>query len=163
MKRILILLTGIMLLIAVLAAGSCAAPGAVPPEDKKNVEIFCKAFEINGVLHFEMYDSKDTTKVVVNLTKDKVVARHTTDIQPKTKVTWIWVKDSEIQEFVKIGPKKYGKIIIKNAERVPDTKKLRLKIPKNAPWDSKEKYDIVFVDLVGDTVIIDPYLRIPHR
>ncbi len=125
----------------------------------EKVEIYCKAFEKNGVMHFEMYDSNDTKKVVANLTKDKLVANHTTDVMPKTQVTWEWTSDSKIEEFVRIGPKKPGKIIDKDAEKISGSKKFKLKIPRKAPPDTTEKYDIIFVGLDGDTVTIDPYLR----
>ena len=161
MKKILTFLAGIVFIITILVAGGCkSASNNNDPEDKKNVKIYCKAFKENGVLHFEMYDSTDTKRVVANLTKDKLVANHTADVKPGTKVTWSWTNDSEIMEFVRIGPTRKGDIIDKDAEKISGTKKLRLEIPKDAT-EGKEKYDIVFVGWDGDTVTIDPYLKIP--
>ena len=161
MKKILTHLTGFVLLITILVAGGCSSTSNNEnPKDMGKVKIYCKAFEKNGAMHFEMYDSNDAKKVVANLTKDKLVANHTTDIMPGTKVIWMWVPDSEIQKFVKIGPQTPGEIITRKARKILFTKKLKLKIPRKAPPDKTEKYDIIFVGLDGDTVTIDPYLRI---
>ncbi len=157
MKKTLTFLTGILLLITILVAGFKPAndnDDSNVSQDSKKVEIHCKAYVKDGVMHFEMYDSNNPTIVGDNIT---------TDVEPGTKVTWIWLPDSEIQEFVKIGPKKTGPIMTGNAEKVLGTKKLQLKIPKKAPIPSaKEKYDIVFKDKDGNIHPIDPYLRIPN-
>lgn len=158
MKKIHSLLTGIVLVIAILLAGgfkpATGNEDANDPENLKKVEIYCKAYEKNGVMHFEMYDSNNP-----NVKGDNI----TTDVMPGGKVTWIWTPDSEIQEFVKIHPKKAGPIMTGNAAKVPGTKKFQLKIPKKAKIPSpKEKYDIVFKDKDGNDYPIDPYLRIPN-
>ena len=151
MKKIFALLTGIVFTSTILVAGGCKpASNNDDPKDSKKVEISCKAVEKNGEIQFEMYDSNEPTKVVSDLTSD---------VAPGTKVIWMWVKDSEIQEFVKIGPKKPGKIITGNAKKISFTKKFMLKIPKKATKGT-EKYDIVFLDGDGNTYPIDPYLRI---
>jgi hypothetical protein len=155
MKKILTLLTGIVFLIAILIAGACRSD---EPKGPKEVYIYLmKASEQNGTMHLKMYDSNDTTIVIV----DTLV----TDVQPGTKVIWTFVKDSGIKKVEKIGPKNGSgnKIIKRDATRILFTKKFKLKIPKDAPIPSeREKYDIVFVDKGGNTWKIDPYLRIPN-
>jgi hypothetical protein len=157
MKKILAHLTGIVFLITILIAGGCnQEPGAKPAEDKKKVEIYCKAIEIDGKKHLIMYDSKDLYNVVV----DSLV----TDVKPGTRVIWKLVQGSGIEEFVKIGPKNPGQIMTGNAEKVFLTKKLKFKIPKEAPIPSeREKYDIKVKDIEGNIWEIDPYLRIPQH
>ena len=167
MKKILTFLTGIVFVITILVAGSCSQkPGVSPGEDKGKVEIHCKAVEINGEMQFEMWDSNDNTKVVAKLCTDdntKLVADDSTDVEPGTKVVWMWVQESEIQKFEKIGPQAPGQIITGNAKKILFTQRFSLKIPKKAPKPSeKEAYDIKFVDKDGKTWTIDPYLKIPH-
>ena len=161
MKKFLILLTGIVFLTTALVAGGCSStddPGLL--EDLDKVEIYCEIVETGGAMHFIIYDSNDTIDVVINPANSKVDADLETIVEGKTKVTWIWTDHSEIDKFVKIGPiHPNGKIIPGNAKRVPFTNKLRLKIPKDATTGSEE-YDIQFVDTDGDTVTIDPYLKI---
>ena len=157
MKKTLAFLTGILFLITILVTGFKPANDnydTIVSQNEKKVEIYCKAYVKDGVLHFEMYDSNNPTIVGDNIT---------TDVEPGTKVTWTWLPDSEVQEFVKIGPKKAGPIMTGNAKKVPGTKKLQLKVPKKAKIPSpKEKYDIVFKDKDGNIHPIDPYLRIPN-
>jgi hypothetical protein len=71
---------------------------------------------------------------------------------------------SSIEKIEKIVPVTTGKIIIKDAENIPGTKNFGLKIPGDAPFDTREKYNIVFVDKKNSiTWPIDPYLRIPKE
>jgi len=157
MKKTLTFLTGILFLLAIPATGFKPANDNDDnnvAQNEKKVEIYCKAHVKDGVLHFEMYDSNNPAIVSDNIT---------TDVEPGTKVTWIWLPDSEVQEFVRISPKKAGHIMPGNAKKVPGTKKLQLKVPKKAPVPSpKEKYDIVIKDKGGNIHPIDPYLRIPN-
>jgi len=157
MKKNRTLLTGIVLSMTILLAGGFKPvtdnddPNG--PQNLKKVEIYCKAYERNGVIHFEMYDSNNPTVVGDNIT---------TDVMPGAKVTWQWTSDSEIQEFVRIHPKKAGPIMPGKAKKVPGTKKLQIKVPKKAKVPSPpEKYDIVIKDKDGNDYPIDPYLRIP--
>jgi hypothetical protein len=158
MRKIHTLLTGIVLSLTILLAGSFKPAtdndDSNGPQNLKKVEIYCKAYEKDGVIHFEMYDSNNPTVKGDNIT---------TDVMPGAIVTWQWTPDSEIQEFVRIHPKKAGPIMTGNAKKVPGTKKLRLKVPKKAKIPSpKEKYDIVIKDKDGNDYPIDPYLRIPN-
>ena len=110
-----------------------------------------------------MYDSNDDTKVTALPSEDdktKLVASHYTEVEPRTKVKWIWTPDSEIKNFVKIGPITPGAVIPGDAKRVLFTKKRRLKIPSNAPSNTEQEYLIEFLDEQGKTITIDPYLKI---
>ena len=148
MKKNLTFLTGIVLLITFLVSGAC---NSAKENDFKRVIIYLQAHETNGGKHLKMYDSNDKTIVVVDTLH--------TEVRPGTKVIWKLVKDSGIEKVEKIGPKNPGEIIIKDATRILFTKKFKLKIPKKAT-SGEEKYDIKFKDMDGNTVPIDPYLRI---
>jgi hypothetical protein len=152
MKRILKLLTGIAILIAILVAASCSRPEAT-------VNIYCKAVEVGGELEFTIYDADST--VVATPSKDpaKFVADLITDVEPGTVVFWEWDEDSEVQIFVNVAPPAPGKIFPGPANPSHDSKKFKLVIPGNAP-EGTEAYYIEFV-WQGDTVTIDPHLRVP--
>lgn len=154
MKKNLTFLTGIAFLIAILVAGACTPPEGDddPLQNMKKVQISCKAVLIDGKLHFEMFDSNDPSIVNGSLV---------TTVAPKTKVTWVWTTDSKIQEFVKIRPEHPGnKIMPGDAKKVLFTNKLRHKVPGDATT-GEAKYDILFLNMEGDTVVIDPHLKIP--
>lgn len=163
MKKILSHLTGILSLTTILIAGACNPDSnPVEPEDMSKVEIKCKAVVDNGVLKFEMHNADDDKKVVATPSKDdpaKLVADLVTDVEPRTRVTWIWADDSDIDKFVKIGPRTPGPIIPGNAKKVLFSKNFRLRIPREATA-GEESYYIEFKDLDGNTVTIDPYLKI---
>ena len=152
MKKILTLLAGIVFLITILLAGACSS---ARDNDFKRVIIYLQAHETNGEKHLKMYDSNDKTIVVDDTLH--------TEVRPGTIVIWKLVKDSGIEKAEKIGPKKAGKIIIKDATRVLFTKKFKLKIPKKAPYNTEEKYDIDFLDKDSKPHSIDPYLKIPKK
>lgn len=154
MKKKLIFLTGIVLLITVLAAGACNRDAK--PSDSETVKIYLKATTINGKKHLKMYDSNDRSVVVID-------SLHIANVEPGDEVIWKLKWFSGVKKVKEIGPGKPGKIIDKNAEIIPGSKKFKLKIPDNAPRDSKEKYDIIFEDKDGNTWHIDPYLRIPKK
>ena len=160
MKKILTLLTGIVLLITVLAVGGCKSAttnddsnSSNDSKDLKKVIIYVKAVEKNDGMHLEMYDSNDTTKVVDTLV---------TIVEPGTKVIWKLAENSGIKRIKKIGPKERGEIIIGDANRILFFNRFKLKIPDNEIKPStEEKYDIVFVDKKDKKETpIDPYLKI---
>lgn len=157
MKKTITYLTGIVLLASILLAGACSkAQGPKLKKEQRKVEIICKVVEVKGAKHLEMYNHTEPNSKVIDTLQ--------TDVWPGTRVTWIWVKDSESEVFVKIGPERKGKVIPGNARKVPFTRKFRLRIPRDAPQPSeREKYDIEFKDKGGKTVTIDPYLRIPKK
>lgn len=175
MKKILTHLTGIVFLITILTAGACnrgkKADDSKSEENgsREKVEITCKAVKTNGGLQFEIRDSNNEDLVVVaKFTKGdnkKFVADLETEVDPKTNVFWKWDAESDVDEFVKISPRHpNGKIMPRNAEKVPGSNQLKIKVPENGtvPGD-KEAYDIIFLDWNKDTVTIDPYLKIPPQ
>ena len=158
MKKILSLPTVIVFLITFLVAGGCGSPlerDNCVIKNTKRVKIYLKAIVQNGEKHLQMYDSNDTTKLVVDDLE--------TCVMPGMKVIWKRAKNSGIKKITKIGPKNAGKIIIKDATRVLFTKKFKLKIPKKAPYNTEEKYDIDFLDKDSKPHSIDPYLKIPKK
>ena len=153
MKKILTLPTVIVFLITILAAGACSP---VPPKGPKKVTIYLKAKKINGEKHLRMYDS--------NNPGNKVIDTLETLVNPGDTVVWKLKFLSRIKEIDKIGPKATGKIINKDAEKIPHTKEFKLIIPVDAPIPSeREKYDIKFKYKDGRIWTIDPYLRIPRQ
>lgn len=153
MKKILILLAGIVFLTTISVAAGCNPADPPPTKGPKKVKIYLKAHEVNGEMHLKMYDSKDSTIVVIDTLH--------TDVEPGTVVTWKRAKDSGIKKIEKIGPKTPGKIMNSDAESIPLTKQFKFQIPNNAPPNTEDKYDIVITDREGKTwPPIDPYLRI---
>ena len=151
MKKTLKLLTGIAFLIAILAAASCSKPGAV--------KIQCNAVEVGGELVFTIYDADSTVVATPTMDPAKFVADLITDVEPGTVVFWEWDEDSEVDIFVNVAPPAPGKIFPGPANPSHDGKKFKLVIPGNAP-EGTEAYYIEFV-WKGDTVTIDPHLRVP--
>jgi hypothetical protein len=160
MKKKNILLTGIVLLITVLAAGGCSPAGDDDsPKDSKTVIIYLKAIEKEdgGEKYLEMYDSNDKSAVADSL--------HTANVEPGNKVIWKLADDSGIKKVKKIGPKKKGDIITKNARRflfLFGDKKLKIRDTAPKPSES-EKYFIEFKDTDGKIWHRDPYLKIPPK
>ncbi len=166
MKRNLILLTGIVFLSTVLAAVGCSqegydgkqivAEGVVIIEDSTRVKIYVRDTLIDGKKHLKMYDSNDPDNVVVDSLYTWVV--------PGMKVIWKFKRPHGIKNFKKIGSSKGDQNIFKeDARKRFLIKSFKLEIPDDAKWDTKEEYDIKFVDKDGNTWPIDPYLRIPPQ
>ncbi len=166
MKKNLILLTGIVLLITILAAGACSqegndgkqivAEGVVIIEDSTRVTIHVRDTLIDGEKHLLMYDSNDP--------KNEVVDSLYTWVVPGMKVIWKFYRPHGIRRFKKIGSSKgNGSIFKENAKKRFLIKSFKLKIPDNAKWETKEEYDIKFEDKDGITWPIDPYLKIPKQ
>ena len=135
MKKNLAFLTGIVFVITILVAVGCSPAKG---KDLKKVKIYLQAQEKDGKMHLKMYDSNDKTIVVIDTLH--------TEVRPGTKVIWKLVKDSGIEKVEKIGPNPPGKVIHKDAKKIPFTKNFRLQIPENAPSNTEDKYDIKFVD-----------------
>lgn len=160
MKTILTLLTGIVFLITILAAGGCNKKpnqkgDPLADNDSTKVDIYLKAVLIDGSMHLEMYDSKKEGCVVI----DGLV----TVVYPGYTVTWKKAKESNINEVEDIRPiNDFGKIF-DNLNKETEPKSLwTLEIPGNAKPDTV-KYEIDFTvkDDKDTTYTIDPYLRIP--
>lgn len=165
MKKILTHLTGIVFVITILVAGGCkqgtkdnaeATAGNEPKAlaaDSKDVDIFLKdTLWIDGRVHLEMYDSRDTHKKKVD-SLETVVYRGST-------VTWKKATNSNIQEVHDIRLIEADSIFSLSKDSIGLMSLFKLEILKDAKLDTI-KYEIVFT--VGDgggTWCIDPYLRI---
>jgi hypothetical protein len=167
MKKILTHLTGIVFLIAILAAGGCDAatteddPGK-PIKYPDEVTIFLKAYEDGDNMRLLMYDSTNDTL--------KEAEIHTVDVGPGTKVIWRRANDSNIKSIKKVGPKlEKGPIFPGDATTILLNKRRRITVPTNTPVpeeeaeDIFEQYIIIFKDKNNDEWPIDPYLRIRDR
>ena len=156
MKKILTPQTGIVFLIAILVAGACT-PAELPEADPSLsvVKIKVKAYEENGVNHLKMYDSSDTTKVVVDSLK--------TYVKDGTEVYWMLAPSSGLEKIKKVKPKKSGgKIMPGRATGFwSQTKYKKHTVPANQKPGDIQEYLIRVKDLEGNRWEIDPYLRIP--
>ncbi len=155
MKKILTLLTGIVLLIAILIAGACSSD-KVPQarDDLSIVKIYVKATKINDENHLLMYDS--------NNYKIRVVDDLVTDVKDNTQVFWMLADSSGLKKIMKIRPKDpVGNIITKKATGIwlfNNYKKYI--VPDKQTPDDKDRYYIKVKDMNGEKWEIDPYLRI---
>ena len=170
MKKNLILLTGIVFLITVLAAVGCSnddesdrskqqaviktliEEGTI--DNPKRVRIYVKDTLMEGNMHLLMYDSNDPDK--------KVIDTLYTLVLPGMKVIWKIDPLSRIERINKIGPSTDNRNIFHEdaSERLFHRGlKLRLEDGIEGP---EEKYDIEIIDTDGKTwPTIDPYLKIP--
>ena len=161
MKKNLTFLTGIVLLITILVAGSCGngtkQNGSINvADDSTKVDIFLKEILIDGSMHLLMYDSKKPDCEVI----DNLV----TVVYPGYTVTWKKAQHSEIKDVLDIRPidddgNIFGKGVIKI--EIKGKSLWTLVIPDSATTDTV-KYEIVFT-VKKDTITIDPYLKIPRH
>ena len=157
MKKILTVPIVIVFLITILVTGGCKSAGDTDqPKGLEEVTIYLQAHEIDEEMHLKMYDSNDTTIVVVDTLH--------TYVQDSTLVIWTLADDSGIRKIKKISPKEgKGKIIPGDATGFLSPKKKKLKIPDNQKPDTEEGYYIIFRDTNGKKHKIDPYLKIPRQ
>ena len=160
MKKNLSILTGIVFVITILAAGACkngSKQGAEAEAEKtsKYVDIFLKAVLIDSIMHLEMYDSKNEGCIVI----DGLL----TTVDPGETARWMKASNSKITKIVAIIQKEETRNIFDNldTEEGPDSL-WTLLIPNTAIPDTIP-YGIKFrVAEYGDSIFtIDPYLRIP--
>lgn len=165
MKRNLIVLTGIVLVLSVLVAVGCKQSpkqnGSTTDDtqtqltaDSTEVDIYLKDTLIDGSMHLEMYDSKDTLK--------KVIDSLYTVVYPGYTVTWKKAHDSNIKDVLNIHPvKDDGNIFGKGVEETEYRSLYKLEIPPDAK-PGTAKYEIYFtVKKDTTTWFVDPYLKIP--
>ena len=160
MKKILTLLTGIVFLITILAAGGCnkgpkQKVDPVADNDSTKVDIYLKAVSIDGNMHLEMYDSKKEGCVVI----DGLV----TVVYPGYTVTWKKAHESNINKVEDIRPIDDFGNIFDNLNKETDPESLwTLEIPGTAEPDTvKYEIDFTVMNDMDTTYTIDPYLRIP--
>ena len=170
MKKNFILLTGIVFLIAVLAAVGCsnstkqqesseeATPKALiaAPADTTTVMIYLKDREIDGIMHLEMSDSKKPECPVIDNLETLVHAGDT--------VIFKKAQNSKVRKVTEVRVEyNVEKIPIEDFDFKGDSGLYVLIIDTIAPEDTIiVKYDIVFT-VKQDTFIIDPYLKIPKE
>ncbi|MCK5101538.1 MAG: hypothetical protein KAR17_01945 [Cyclobacteriaceae bacterium] len=171
MKKNLVLLTGIVFVITILLAGGCGSGNkqelvadveneSTTEESKEDiltdstkVKIYLKDSLIDGRMHLEMYEERDSCRRVIN---DLV-----TYVYPGYTVKWRKASKSNINKVEFINIKEvYGTEFSDSVRLVGDSHQLEI------PCDAKTGiiiYEIHFtVKDHKDTIyIIDPYLRIP--
>ena len=174
MKRNLILLTGIVFLIAILAAGGCKNPdeqkdtgqptllteseldSILDDPSTKHVYLKDTLLKSDGRVHLEMYNSKHPEK--------KVIDSLATGIRVGYTVVWEKVHASDIKAIYHIRPVEADTNIFRNGIdtiRTVDRTLYRLEVPLDAHNDTI-KYEIVFsIKKDGGTWCIDPFLELP--
>jgi hypothetical protein len=170
MKKNLILLTGIVFLITILAAGGCGnnkkndspkeeIPNNSPKvkDDSTKVDIYLKAVLIDGSMHLEMYDSRKHPCPAI----DGLI----TVVYPGYTVTWKKAAESNINQVEDIRLKTDdGKLFGNEVQEIKAKSLWTLEIPATAKPDTI-KYEIDF-NVTGDkdtTYTIDPYIKIPRK
>ncbi len=154
MKKNLILLTGIVILITVLAAVGCTrSTKQQEPEERKTVKIYLKDRVIDGTMHLEMYDSKKPGCPVIDNLE--------TEVFPGDKVIFFKAEESNVDEVISIRPIDRKVDFISGGDGT-DRSLYKLDIDPEAPLDTIVKYLIEFT-VNKDTFNIDPYLKIPKQ
>jgi len=165
MKNSYALLTGFVIMITFLLAGSCNRGGSSKGEEaEKGLEV-----ENGGAVNIEISTvTRNGEKLIqmedtVNVAIGTEITYLITDVKPGKKVTWK-VKSSDGIEILEIIPVDTGGIIFKEYP-TGTSNKFTLDIPdipdSQIPEEGiQEKYLIKFL-LEGDTIAYDPYLRIP--
>jgi len=164
MKKILIPLTGIVFVIAILAAGGCrgnknqngsteAGTQEMITIDTTTVYIYLKDTLIDGKEHLEMYDSKKPHDVVIDSLYTKV--------NPGDTVIFMKAHKSEVKKVknVRLVEKVFD---IYSIEFRVDSGLYVLIIDPEAPVGETAKYEIYFtVKQDTTTHFVDPYLELP--
>jgi len=164
MKKNLTVLTGIVFVIAMLVSDGCVQSTDSESENKKeyystdlgpaskDVDIFLKEKLVDGRMHLEMYDSRDTTKKVVDSLETVVFSGST--------IQWKKAAKSEIEAVHHIRLIEADSIFSVTRDSIGLMSLHKLIIPDSVAVDTI-KYEIVFtVKHDGGTWCIDPYLRI---
>ncbi len=172
MKKNLILLTGIVFLITVLLAGACntstkqqesseeenglteAAKALIAADESTTVRIFLKDTLIDGSMHLQMYDSKQT--------KCGVIDNLVTVVFPGDIVIFDKAQKSKVNEVTDIRQVEQVFDFLSGSFR-PDSGLYVLRIHPDTPMDTTIKYEIDFQIKKDTTYTIDPYLKIPKQ
>ena len=158
MKKNLTLLTGIVILFAIMIAGGCNDINTLQilDEDPSITVVLNAAVQRKDMRkHLEMYNSYDSDSLVV----DTLV----TVVSPGDTIIWDKKSSSGIKEILHVRPmENIGNIFPEPAKEVSYNKKKVFMhiVPKNAT-KGEVKYEIVFEDEDKNTWCIDPHLRIP--
>ena len=167
MKKNLTFLTGIVFLITILVSAGCsnstkqqesseeATPKALTAvkKDTTTVIIYLKDYEMDGIMHLEMSDSRKPECPEI----DDLL----TVVKPGDTIIFKKAKHSKIDEVTEIRVD-YNVFIIPSEEFRVDSGLYVLKLDPEEKWDTIVKYDIEFT-VKEDTFTIDPYLKIPKE
>jgi hypothetical protein len=117
----------------------------------KTVKIYLRVIEQHKVKKFSLYDSHGNGGI------DELV----TEVVRGGTVYWLPDCNSNIKEIVSIFPKKNDwELLTTRPTKLRFCKGIKIKIPIDAPT-GEEAYGIKCITTKGDTLIIDPMLRIP--
>lgn len=153
MKKILTHLTAIVLFIAGLITGSCQQAVQLPPRGPEKVKIYLRAIKKDGKKHLKMHNHYDK--------ENKKIDTLETLVNPGDTVVWELRNISRIENIIKISPSEPGVIMSEDATPIQGTKSFMFIVPENIQSKTeREKYDIKFLHKQGDTITIDPYLKI---
>lgn len=189
MKKNVILLTGIVFLITLLAAGGCNSPEKKDgngddgdgsnmkayAEDKKEIDVFLKDSSVNKVMYLYIYDEIRPDCGVLN--------DHLLVVKPGLTINWKKDAGSNIDgiEIIKPEGKKldfFGASLEFVTSEAEDAEEYRLDDGENGIYyvtipleqsnkkDTIVKYEIHFTldnDNKDTTYVIDPYLKLPKQ
>jgi hypothetical protein len=147
MKKIFILSTGIMFLLAILIVGGCKLGYG---RGHNKVYIYLSSVEINGEKHLKLRDSNG------NSATDSL----TTIVHPGNKVIWKLDSQSGISKVGKIYGMGDQNIFNKNPHKILLKKAFRFIVPDAA--EGKEEYGIDYTLVDNTEISRDPYLRVPE-
>lgn len=151
MKKIFTLLTGILLLVAILIAGGChRLTNAENKKGPKDVTIHLKSVKKNGEKHLKLSDSNG------NVAIDHLI----TNVIPGTTVIWKPTIFSRIDNIERIYSSKGKIIFVNDAKRQGSGNVFKLKVPDVVAPGTMEEYIILYTSKDGSRVEIDPYIRI---
>jgi hypothetical protein len=146
MKKIIILLTGIVFLITILVAGGCKS---ATDRKAEKVEIYLSSVKVDGVEHLKMRDSNGNSAI------DSLI----TDVKPGVKVFWRLDSLSGIKKILGIYSRGERNIFKKDPGRVFLGKSFKLKLSDDIKGDEKYAVEYRLEDKTEQS--IDPYLRVP--
>ena len=166
MKKILTHLTLIVFVITILISVGCStktesdtnlkADSKDMIRDTTEVSIYLNAINQNKGKNLKMHDSNKPT--------EKVVDDLRTLVWPGMKVTWRRTWFSGIKEIEIIKSKNGdGNIFRNGVQQVGNSKRWMLEIPLDAGYEVQEEYYIIFKDKDGNSIKIDPHLKIPPK
>ncbi len=159
MKKNLLILTGIVFLMTILAA--CGGRNESNPNnsvladnDTTTIYIYLKAALINGSMHLAMWDSKKP--------KCPVIDNLVTVVYSGNTVIWKKAPNSNIDKIISISPLDDVNIFRNGVKEIEVDSTWTLKIPDNSVTPDTVKYIVVFT-VKKDTITIDPYLEFPDE
>ena len=174
MKKNLVLLTGIVFVLTILLAGGCKfgekKEGTEPAEnssepvedvsateakDSTEVSVYLRdTTQVDGTVHLQMYNEKHPDK--------KVIDDLETVVYPGYTVIFSKAQGSKIDEVTNVRTVEED-VDIFSEDEIRDQEYYRIEINHNADT-GRFKYEISFiVKGLKDTIIIDPFLKIPPQ